>query len=153
MSEVPEFIGGEHILAHRAATPEVGQQILDVVHRFEDDMRRVGEEIRNGNPTPGNKAGGITTLEEKSLGCEGCQMDWVVEEIQKRTNKPIKTFIIQECGGTIKTVEMAVRAAKEMVQEMSMQRREEFPICELVLGTECGGSDPTSGIASNPLIG
>ena len=88
-----------------------------------------------------------------SLGCEGCQMDWVVEEIQKRTNKPLKTFIIQECGGTIKTVEQAVRAAKEMVQEMSMQRREEFPISELMLGTECGGSDPTSGIASNPLIG
>ena len=80
-------------------------------------------------------------------------MDWVVKEIRKRTNKPIRTFIIQECGGTIKTVEMAVRAAKDMVQEMSMQRREEFPISELVLGTECGGSDPTSGIASNPLIG
>ncbi|MDO4961954.1 MAG: UxaA family hydrolase [Eubacteriales bacterium] len=88
-----------------------------------------------------------------SLGCEGCQMDWVVEEIKKVTNKPLATFIIQECGGTVKTVELATRAAKEMVQEASMLQREEFPLSELILGTECGGSDPTSGIASNPLIG
>ena len=88
-----------------------------------------------------------------SLGCEGCQMDIVVDAIKKVTNKPLKTFIIQECGGTVKTAELAVRAAKEMVQEASMLQREEFPISELILGTECGGSDPTSGIASNPLIG
>ena len=88
-----------------------------------------------------------------SLGCEGCQMDIVVDAIKKVTNKPLKTFIIQECGGTVKTAKLAVRAAKEMVQEASMLQREEFPISELILGTECGGSDPTSGIASNPLIG
>ena len=88
-----------------------------------------------------------------SLGCEGCQMDIVVDAIKKLTNKPIKTFIIQECGGTVKTAELAIRAAKEMVQEASMLQREEFPLSELILGTECGGSDPTSGIASNPLIG
>ncbi len=88
-----------------------------------------------------------------SLGCEGCQMDIVASAIKKVTNKPMATFIIQECGGTIKTAELAVRAAKQMVQEASMLQREEFPLSELILGTECGGSDPTSGIASNPLIG
>ena len=88
-----------------------------------------------------------------SLGCENCQMDLVVKAIQERTDKPIRQFIIQECGGTIATAEQAVRAAREMVQEASMQRREEFPISKLMLGTECGGSDMTSGLASNPLIG
>lgn len=88
-----------------------------------------------------------------SLGCENCQMDLVVEEIQKRTNKPMERFIIQEEGGTIATMEKAVRAARKMVQEASMLQREEFPISELILGTECGGSDQTSGLASNPLIG
>lgn len=88
-----------------------------------------------------------------SLGCENCQMDLVVKAIQERTNKPMRQFIIQECGGTIATAEQAVRAAREMVQEASMQRREEFPISQLILGTECGGSDMTSGLASNPLIG
>ena len=88
-----------------------------------------------------------------SLGCENCQMDLVVKAIQERTNKPMRQFIIQECGGTIATAEQAVRAAREMVQEASLQRREEFPISKLMLGTECGGSDMTSGLASNPLIG
>ncbi|MDD3347972.1 UxaA family hydrolase [Oscillibacter sp.] len=88
-----------------------------------------------------------------SLGCEGCQMDLVVEAIQKRTNKPLRQFIIQEEGGTISTAEKAVRAAREMVQEASLLKREEFPVSELILGTECGGSDMTSGLASNPLIG
>ena len=88
-----------------------------------------------------------------SLGCENCQMDLVVEAIRQRTNKPLRQFIIQECGGPIATVEKATRAAKEMAQEASMLRREEFPVSELLIGTECGGSDPTSGLASNPLIG
>lgn len=88
-----------------------------------------------------------------SLGCENCQMDLVADAISERTNKPLEKFIIQENGGTIKTIERAVRAAKKMVQEASMLQREEFPLSELIVGTECGGSDPTSGLASNPLIG
>lgn len=88
-----------------------------------------------------------------SLGCENCQMDLVADAISERTNKPLEKFIIQENGGTIKTIERAVRAAKKMIQEASMLQREEFPLSELIVGTECGGSDPTSGLASNPLIG
>ena len=88
-----------------------------------------------------------------SLGCENCQMDLVVDAIRQRTNKPLRQFIIQECGGTIATMEQAVRAAREMVEEASLLKRESFPISELILGTECGGSDMTSGLASNPLIG
>ena len=88
-----------------------------------------------------------------SLGCENCQMDMVVEAIQKRTNKPLKQVIIQEVGGTIKAVEIAVRYAKEMVEEASLLQKERFPMSELIIGTECGGSDPTSGLASNVLIG
>lgn len=88
-----------------------------------------------------------------SLGCENCQMDLVVEAIQERTNKPLYQFIIQENGGTLTTIERAVRVGKKMAQEASMLQREEFPISELIIGTECGGSDPTSGLASNPLIG
>ena len=46
-----------------------------------------------------------------SLGCENCQMKLVTEEIQSRCDKPLKAFIIQECGGTLHTVEQAVRCA------------------------------------------
>lgn len=88
-----------------------------------------------------------------SLGCENCQMDLVVDAIRERTNKPMETFIIQENGGTITTIERAVRAGRKMAQEASKLQREEFPISELIVGTECGGSDPTSGLVSNVLIG
>lgn len=88
-----------------------------------------------------------------SLGCENCQMDLVEAAIKERTNKPLEKFVIQENGGTITTIERAVRAAKKMAQDASKLRREEFPISELIIGTECGGSDPTSGLAANPLIG
>ncbi len=88
-----------------------------------------------------------------SLGCENCQMDLVVEAIRVRTNKPIRQVIIQEAGGTLKAVDIAVRYAKEMVAEASRLQKQEFPLSELIVGTECGGSDPTSGLAANVLIG
>lgn len=88
-----------------------------------------------------------------SLGCENCQMDLVVKAIRERTNKPIETLIIQEEGGTIKTVEKGVRLARKMAEEASALKRKEVPFSALILGTECGGSDPTSGLAANPLVG
>lgn len=88
-----------------------------------------------------------------SLGCENCQMELVVKAIEERTNKPLKQVIIQEAGSTLKAVDIAVRYAREMAEKASMLRREEFPMSELIIGTECGGSDPTSGLAANPVIG
>ena len=69
LSETTEFIGAEHLLARRAINKEVHDRIFEIVHRYEDSLRLVGEEVREGNPSPGNKAGGLTCLEEKSLGC------------------------------------------------------------------------------------
>ena len=88
-----------------------------------------------------------------SLGCENCQMDLVVEAIRERTNKPLRQVIIQEVGGTLKAVEQGVRFARELVSQASMLQRQEFPLSQLILGTECGGSDPTSGLVANVLIG
>lgn len=88
-----------------------------------------------------------------SLGCENCQMDLVTEAIQKRTNKPFRQVVIQQAGGTLKAVEQAVRYASELAEAASMQQRQPFPVSELIIGTECGGSDPTSGLAANPLVG
>ena len=88
-----------------------------------------------------------------SLGCENCQMDLVTAAIRERTCKPLEQVIIQEAGGTLKAVEKAVRYAKAMVAEASLLQKKEFPVSELIVGTECGGSDPTSGLAANPVIG
>ncbi len=66
--EVTEFIGAEHILAKRARTAEVGQKILKIVEEMENRAKSLGCDMRKGQPTPGNIKGGLSTIEEKSLG-------------------------------------------------------------------------------------
>jgi altronate dehydratase large subunit len=68
LGEVTEFIGAEHLLAQHARDEHVGQQILDIVQRMEDRAKSMGADIRGGQPTKGNIKGGLTTIEEKSLG-------------------------------------------------------------------------------------
>ncbi|MBQ7497654.1 MAG: UxaA family hydrolase [Selenomonas sp.] len=87
------------------------------------------------------------------LGCETVPHAKLREKIQAKCSKPVVSFGIQEEGGTLKTIEKAVRAAREMAAEAGMQQKEKFPISELLMGIECGGSDATSGIASNPAVG
>jgi len=69
LSETAEIVGAEQLLAKRARTPRVGKQILKAVEWWEKAAIAGGQNLRDGNPAPGNIAGGITTLEEKSLGC------------------------------------------------------------------------------------
>lgn len=88
-----------------------------------------------------------------SLGCENAQIDLVRKAIEKRTNKPLKNVIIQEEGGTIKAIEKSIFYAKEMALKANSVLKEETSVSELIIGTECGGSDPTSGLAANPVIG
>ena len=66
--EITEMIGAEHVLARRAKTPEVAEQILKIVHEVEEKIKSLGVDIRGSNPTPGNIRGGLSTIEEKSLG-------------------------------------------------------------------------------------
>ncbi|MDQ2081136.1 UxaA family hydrolase [Xanthobacteraceae bacterium Astr-EGSB] len=68
LGEITEFIGAEHIIARHAATPEVAAQILALVDRMESRAKAVGCDMRGGQPTGGNIKGGLTTIEEKSLG-------------------------------------------------------------------------------------
>ena len=69
LSETPELIGTEAILGERCRDEKVKEQLLSMIKAYEQDFLLAGENPRSGNPTPGNIAGGITTLEEKSLGC------------------------------------------------------------------------------------
>lgn len=68
LSEVPELVGAEEILAARAVSPEVGRRMVQMVHDFERSVEALGVDIRGAQPTPGNIEGGLTTIEEKSLG-------------------------------------------------------------------------------------
>ena len=69
LSETTELIGAEHILAKRATSPQTAQKLLDIVAQCEAKSMTMGVDLRGSQPTPGNIAGGITTIEEKSLGC------------------------------------------------------------------------------------
>ena len=66
--ETTEFIGGEHLLARRAVSKEVGDQIYTIVNKMEARAKSLGCDMRKGQPTPGNIAGGLSSIEEKSLG-------------------------------------------------------------------------------------
>jgi len=67
LSETPEIYGAEHLLTARAARPEVAERLLQRLRWWEDYTGKNGGDMNN-NPSPGNKAGGITTILEKSLG-------------------------------------------------------------------------------------
>src|SRR3546814_20256645 len=84
LSETPEIYGAEHLLTRRAVTQEVGEKLVQRIHWWEDYTQRLGGEMNN-NPSPGNKAGGLTTILEKSrseerrVGKEGvstCRSRW-----------------------------------------------------------------------------
>lgn len=68
MTEVPEMFGAEHLLMQRCPTEELFDKTVNLINNFKDYFTRHNQVIYE-NPSPGNKAGGITTLEEKSLGC------------------------------------------------------------------------------------
>jgi altronate hydrolase len=67
LSETPEIYGAEHLLTRRAATREVGEKLVGIIKWWEDYTARARMSMDN-NPSPGNKAGGLTTILEKSLG-------------------------------------------------------------------------------------
>lgn len=86
------------------------------------------------------------------LGCDGIQAKDLASEIST-TGKKVDYVVIQECGGTLKAIAKGAEIAGHMAREISKEVRVEFDMSEITLALECGGSDPTSGIASNPSIG
>ena len=92
------------------------------------------------------------------LGCETGTAVSLIEQGglvqlngQQQQKPPILS--IQDCGGTNKTVEAGLAALAEMLPEVNDVRRESIPASELMLGTECGGSDGNSGVTANPALG
>ncbi|MFK9093024.1 UxaA family hydrolase [Bacillus salipaludis] len=100
LAETTEAIGAEHILANRAVSPAVGEAFLKIVKEYEERIRDTGEDIRSANPTPGNMAGGLTTLEEKSLGCIKKGGNSTLMEVIAYAEKPTeKGFIFMDTPG------------------------------------------------------
>jgi altronate dehydratase large subunit len=68
LGEIAEIMGAEHLLAARAPQPETARRLLRVINRVESEAMALGLDIRGTQPSPGNIRGGLTTIEEKSLG-------------------------------------------------------------------------------------
>jgi altronate dehydratase large subunit len=68
LGEIAEIMGAEHLLAERAPEPDTARRLLRVINRVESEAMSLGLDIRGTQPSPGNIRGGLTTIEEKSLG-------------------------------------------------------------------------------------
>ena len=89
-----------------------------------------------------------------SLGCESIDVDRLILSIlRRRKGKMIEKIIIQEEHGTSNTISKGVMIASTMARKASMLEKSEGYIKDIIFATECGGSDPTSGLAANPAVG
>jgi altronate hydrolase len=87
-----------------------------------------------------------------SLGCESFNRHRLAENIAK-TGRPAGTVIIQQTGGTRKSIDAGKKWVEQALQQIADVPRVPLHVNELVVGTVCGGSDATSGISANPAVG
>ncbi len=100
IGEITEIIGAEHIFASRARDRETAEKILALVERMENRAKAVGADMRGGQPTPGNIAGGLTTIEEKSLGAIAKAGHATVQDVYEYGHKPeTKGLVLMDSPG------------------------------------------------------
>lgn len=141
LTEIPEMFGAEQVLLQRSESPEVFNKMVKIINDFKDYYQRHDQVIYE-NPSPGNKAGGITTLEDKSLGCVQKSGSTNVVDVLEHTETLKKNglIIISAPGNDlISTTTLGMSG------------------CQLVLfstgrGTPFGGFIPTIKISTNTSL-
>ncbi|MGS2722641.1 UxaA family hydrolase [Porticoccus sp. GXU_MW_L64] len=93
--------------------------------------------------------GGVLLI---SLGCEGFNRESLQQAIEA-SGRPVATLVIQNEGGTRKTIDAGVAKVKQLLEQTRDVEQVPMTVDELVVGTICGGSDGTSGITANPAVG
>lgn len=141
LTEVPEMFGAEHLLMKRCENREVFEKTVALINNFKEYYARHGQ-VCYENPSPGNKAGGITTLEEKSLGC-----------VQKAGSAPVVDVL--DYGDTVrkKGLSLLNGPGNDMVAVTNLTAAG----CHLILfttgrGTPLGAPVPTVKIATNRTL-
>ncbi|WP_421377737.1 UxaA family hydrolase [Paraburkholderia sp. DD10] len=87
------------------------------------------------------------------LGCETNQISGVLESAGLKAGERLRSFTIQDSGGTRKTIERGIDMVREMLADANRVTREPLPASHLIVGLQCGGSDGYSGISANPALG
>jgi altronate hydrolase len=141
LTEVPEMFGAETVLFRRCVNETVFQKSVALINDFKQYFKNHGEPVSE-NPSPGNKEGGITTLEEKSLGC-----------IQKGGTAPIVDVLNYGDRLTKPGLHLLNGPGNDIVSVTNLSAAG----CHLVLfttgrGTPLGGAVPTVKIASNDMV-
>lgn len=100
LGEVTEFIGAEHLLARHAKDEETARKIIALVDRMEQRAMQMGFDIRGGQPTGGNIKGGLTTIEEKSLGAIAKAGISPIQAVYEYGVKPdVKGLVVMDSPG------------------------------------------------------
>ncbi len=141
LTEVPEMFGAENVLFKRCVNEDVFKKSVKLINNFKQYFKDHGEPVSE-NPSPGNKEGGITTLEEKSLGC-----------VQKGGTAPVVDVL--DYGDTV--VKSGLNLLNGPGNDIVSITNLAASGCHLVLfttgrGTPLGGAVPTVKIASNDAI-
>ena len=141
LTEVPEMFGAETVLFKRCINEEIFGKAVNLINNFKQYFKDHGQPVSE-NPSPGNKEGGITTLEEKSLGC-----------VQKGGNAPVVDVL--DYGETVRKQGLSLLngPGNDIVSITNLAAAG----CHMVLfttgrGTPLGGAVPTVKIASNNNI-
>ena len=87
-----------------------------------------------------------------SLGCESFNREELRRHVHA-SGRPVDLLVIQQAGGTTRTLNAGIEAVKKMRARITQQQTVPMVVNELVVGTVCGGSDGTSGITANPAVG
>ena len=141
LTEVPEMFGAETILMNRCETKELFDQTVSMINNFKNYFLSHGEPVGE-NPSPGNKAGGISTLEDKALGCT-----------QKCGKAPVSGVMEYGDRLTAKGLNLLSAPGNDLVAATALASCG----CQLVLfttgrGTPFGTFVPTMKIATNPTL-
>ena len=141
LTEVPEMFGAETILMDRAADRSVFEKTVSLINDFKEYFRSYGQPVYE-NPSPGNKAGGITTLEEKSLGC-----------VQKGGTVPVTDVLQYTARLSVAGLNLLAAPGNDLVAATALA----ISGCQIVLfttgrGTPFGTCVPTMKISTNSQL-
>lgn len=119
LGETGSLYGAAGVMAQRAISPEVGRRVIEITDKIENYYQRMGKSFRQANPTPGNIAGGLTTLVEKSLG--GVRkggtkpIQGVLQPAEQLKGKGLWIMDTSMGLGTVATTDMLAGGAQIMV--------------------------------------
>ena len=160
-ASVSKFIAQRFAAEQLAAYPNV-DGVVAFTHDTGCGMEHLGQKHRMLNQVLGGMARhpNIGAYVIMGLGCEQANSATLIEDQrlvqiaghEYNDGRP-PVIIMQDHGGTVRSVEAGVKAVAEMLPRANQVQRVPLPASQIILGTECGGSDGNSGITANPAVG